>query len=172
VEPKFDVEKKDGMKKESKKSTRRLDLKAEELQSEFNKALTSEKPDGDCERPCPLCHFLQRTNHYNLDEKFFSYLKKLSPAAVDLELRQLYSLESIRMFMGALMRRLRSHKDFEAIQTFLNVFLRLHGEVLVENEELQNLLNELLEVQKTESGRIVDQISAALGTLSFVRDSL
>ena len=109
--------------------------------------------------------------HWCTDEAFFTYVKLLSPAAIDLELRSLTSLSSLRLFLCALKQRLRSHRDFEAVQTILNVFLRIHGEVLVENAtELRDSLHVVLEVQKTESKRMVDQISAALGTLSFVRD--
>jgi len=78
----------------------------------------------------------------------------------------------IRLFLRAITKRLRCHRDFEAVETYLNVFLRIHGEWLVENAELEELLVEVLDVQKAESGRVVDQISAALGTLSFVRDAL
>jgi U3 small nucleolar RNA-associated protein 21 len=107
------------------------------------------------------------------DEAFFAYIKMLSPAAIDLELRSLNSLESLSLFLSALTQRLRSHRDFEAVQTFLNVFLRIHGEVLVENRiELRESLQSLLETQRAESGRVVDQISAALGTLGFVRNAV
>ena len=81
------------------------------------------------------------------------------------------TLETLTLFISALTQRLHSHRDFEAVQTYLNVFLRIHGEMLVENAELREPLQSLLEMQKVESGRVVDQISAALGTLEFVRDA-
>lgn len=100
-------------------------------------------------------------------------MKLLSPAAIDLELRSLTSLSSLQLCLGALKQRLQSHRDFEAVQTILNVFLRIHGEVLVENgTELRDSLRSVMEVQKTESERMVNQVSAALGTLAFVRDAM
>ena len=100
-------------------------------------------------------------------------MKRLSPAAIDLELRSLTSLRGMQLFLSALTQRLRSHRDFEAVQTFLNVFLRIHGDVLVENAtELRESLCVLLKVQKVESDRMVEHISAALGTLGFVRDAV
>lgn len=97
----------------------------------------------------------------------------LSPAAIELEIRSVTSLERMTLFLHALKQRLRSHRDFEAVQTFLNVFLRIHGDILVENSaDLQDPLRALLKVQKGEGERMVAQISAALGTLGFVRDAV
>lgn len=72
--------------------------------------------------------------------------------------------------MAAIQRRLISHRDFELVQTLLNVFLRMHGEVLVENAELKDKLVELLDVQKKKSGKVLELIASSLGTLGFLRD--
>jgi U3 small nucleolar RNA-associated protein 21 len=74
--------------------------------------------------------------------------------------------------MHALVRRLATHRDFEAIEAIMNVFLRLHADVLITNGELKKGLEELEEAQKTESRRVLELISSSLGTLGFVRDTL
>jgi len=107
-----------------------------------------------------------------IDENFFRYLKMLSPAATDLEIRSLKNLEEINLSLMAFQRRLLSHKDFEAVETLINLFLRIHGEILVNNEELVSSLQDLLDVQKRESSRVLELISSSLGILSFVRDTL
>lgn len=76
------------------------------------------------------------------------------------------------MFLTALTRRLNSHRDFEAIQTFQNVFLRMHGDVLAANAELQQELETLQRVQRQESEKLLELLASSLGTLSFVRDTL
>lgn len=96
----------------------------------------------------------------------------MSPAAIDVELRSLVTLNHHRQFLHALKRRLLSHKDFEAVQTLESVFLGLHGDVLIENAELRSELEQLLELQKRESVRILELLSSSLGTLAFVRDTL
>jgi U3 small nucleolar RNA-associated protein 21 len=58
------------------------------------------------------------------------------------------------------------------VQTFQNVFLRTHGDVILENPELQEELTKLKEIQGKESGRILELIASSLGTLAFVRDTL
>lgn len=115
-----------------------------------------------------------------LDENFFLYMKTLSPAAVDLELRSLPDAPAtgsyFAAFLHALAARLRAHRDFEAVQAFLAVFLRLHGAIIVENnavddvDELQGVLGRIVEAQRTESERVLELVSSSLGILSFVRD--
>ena len=100
-------------------------------------------------------------------------MKTLSPAAIDLELRSLVTLDLQRLFLTALIQRLRSHRDFEAVQTFQNVFLRLHGDVLIANaDEVGEELRRLQEVQKVESERVLELLAKSLGTLGFVKDVL
>lgn len=97
-------------------------------------------------------------------------MKKLLPAAIDLEIRTISSLEALQKFLQALLARLLSHRDFEAVQTLLSVCLRIHGDIIIENDELEGLLSELYAVQKEESDRITAQISSALGMLDFIRN--
>jgi U3 small nucleolar RNA-associated protein 21 len=102
-------------------------------------------------------------------DALFDYIKSLSPAAIDVELRSLVSLSSLLQFIRAIKQRLQSHLDFEAVQTLQNVVLRMHAEVIIENEELRIELEELLKVQKKEGGRVLDLLASSLGTLGFVR---
>ncbi|KAN0077061.1 Utp21 specific WD40 associated putative domain containing protein [Tylopilus felleus] len=108
----------------------------------------------------------------NSDDELFDYIKSLSPAAIDIELRLLTTLVHLRQFMHALKQRLQSHKDFEAVQTLQNVFLQMHGEILIDNGELLSELEELLEIQEKGSERILELGASSLGTLGFVRDTI
>ena len=73
--------------------------------------------------------------------------------------------------MAALTRRLHSHRDFEVVQTFQNVFLRIHGDVLAANTELKEPLETLQEAQRVNSERLLELLTSSLGTLNFVRDA-
>ena len=108
----------------------------------------------------------------------FTYLKALSPAAFDLELRALTTLPALTIFTNALAQRLRTRRDFEAVQALVGTFMRMHGEVIVENanadseegRELEGVIELLLETQRTESSRVLDLVASSFGALSFVRD--
>ena len=109
---------------------------------------------------------------FHTDDEFFDYAKTLTPAAIDLEIRSLVTIESLKSFTVALIQRLRSRRDFEAVQTYQKIFLRIHGEVLVANPELLETMERLLSVQKVESERLLDLVTSSLGTLGFVREVL
>ena len=96
----------------------------------------------------------------------------LLPAALELGLRSLVTIDDLSLFINALTRRLLSHRDFEAVQALQAVFLRMHGEVLIANPEIRPKLEGLMEVQRKESQKVLELIASSLGTLSFVRDTL
>ena len=91
---------------------------------------------------------------------------------MDLEVRSLVKIGDLRSFMIALIQRLQSRRDFEAVQTYQSIFLRIHGEVLVANPELLETMERFLSVQKAESERVLDLVTSSLGTLDFVREVL
>ena len=110
--------------------------------------------------------------HFHADDEFFDYAKTLTPAAVDLEMRSLVTTENLKSFMIAIIRRLRSRRDFEAVQTYQNIFLRIHGEALITNPELLETMERLLSIQKAESEAVLDLVTSSMGTLDFVREVL
>ena len=91
---------------------------------------------------------------------------------MDLEIRSLVTIENLKSFMVAIVQRLRSRRDFEAVQTYQNIFLRVHGEILIANPELLETMERLFSVQKMESKRVLDLVTSSLGTLDFVREVL
>lgn len=105
------------------------------------------------------------------DQTFFEYLKALSPSAIDLEFRSLSTLPQLTAFLASLSARLRSHRDFEAVQTFLSCFLKIHGDVLVQNVELKEEMLKVAAAQKKETARLMDLTHYALGTLAFLRST-
>lgn len=65
---------------------------------------------------------------------FIAHLKTLSPAGTDLELRALKSyapLEEIILFVRALTAALHTHKDYELVQAWMSMLLRIHGDVIL-----------------------------------------
>ncbi|KAJ2780940.1 rRNA-processing protein utp21 [Coemansia interrupta] len=75
------------------------------------------------------------------------YLKGLSPSAVDLEIRTLPvtdNLRAVRAFLRAVTVQLRSKREFELAQAYLQVFLGVYADVIKENSgELEAPLREL-----------------------------
>lgn len=101
---------------------------------------------------------------------FFEKLLALPPASLDLELRSL-TVDHLAPFIDALTARLRSHKDFEAIQSVLAVFLRVQGEALLDDTQAIEALRILSVEQDRESERISKLVGFCLGSLSFIRNA-
>ncbi|KAF8922887.1 Utp21 specific WD40 associated putative domain-containing protein [Dissophora ornata] len=69
---------------------------------------------------------------------FFDHLKTLNPSAVDFELRSMSldnDLAEPRYFLEAIEYLLRMRRDFELAEAYLNLFLKIHGDVLVANPD-------------------------------------
>jgi U3 small nucleolar RNA-associated protein 21 len=146
LETRFDL----GAAQPADEGSARLAPAASFMESEFTRRLAAENEHGDY-------------------DAFFTYMKALSPSAVDLEIRSLVSLDHLGAFLAALLGRLRSHRDFEAVQAFLAVFLNVHGDVLIANPELRGTLERLDAAQKKEGARLAELLSYSLGTLAFLR---
>ncbi|ODO10103.1 hypothetical protein I350_02331 [Cryptococcus amylolentus CBS 6273] len=149
LETRFDLSGVDANKDEQDKG-QRLGLAGDWLESDFTRKLSAEKEEGD----------------YN---SFFEYIKALSPSSLDLEIRSLVSLDHLATFLNALTQRLKSHRDFEAVQAILSVFLKVHGDVLIANGEVKGALQELRNEQGRESKRLRELVGYTLGTLGFLR---
>ena len=58
------------------------------------------------------------------------------------------------------------------MQTLINVFLRIHDEVLMVNHELRESLQSLRQAQSEESNRLLELVNSSMGALGFIRDVL
>ena len=158
-----------GLSKSKKKQSKKLSTRASQAESIFKSKLKSEDPDGTCMFAAIIGRPSQTQLSLFPDDDFFAYAKMLTPAAIDLELRSLSTTEEFTVLLNSLTRRLRSHRDFEAVQTFLGVFLNIHGEVMINNFEVRDALQTMLNTQKEETKDIMELITSSLGVLRFLR---
>jgi U3 small nucleolar RNA-associated protein 21 len=106
-----------------------------------------------------------------IDTPFISHLKTLSPSAADLEIRSL-SAENAELvsFVRALTIRLREKKDYELVQAWMTVFLRLHTEAVSFDAELMESLEEWKVEQEKESKRLGELVGFCSGVVGFLRN--
>ena len=100
------------------------------------------------------------------------HLKGLSPSAADIEIRSLNprgNSNELVGFVAALTYRLRKKADFELVQAWMSVFLRVHGESVAQDPDLV----EALKAWRTEQGKEVQRLGALVGycggVASFLR---
>lgn len=143
-------------------------------------------------------------------EPFIAHLKTLTPSAADVEIRSLSPVprasifspatdegletNEIVLFIRALTFRLRQKRDYELVQVWMRVFLRVHGDVIAAEEEtddgetnglrgmevdgkyaqragMKSALSEWLEEQQREGERISALVSYCSGVLGFLRST-
>lgn len=128
---------------------------------------------------------LRDTEH---PEKFVDHLKTLSPSSADMEIRSLHEGEEMVNFVEALTGRLKTRRDWELGMAWMSVFLKVHGGVVMEEGEEQEVgvwgaedgegdwrerLREALErwksVQAGEQKRLSDRVGFCLGVAEFLR---
>jgi U3 small nucleolar RNA-associated protein 21 len=124
------------------------------------------------------------------DEAFFNRLFSLTPSALDLEIRSLATERELILFLQAITARIKSRKDFEAVQAVLNVFLTAHAEVLIGDgqdppfrqddmdlegedgpagDELKAALQEVLDAQVKETKAVGTLVRSSLGMVAWAR---
>ncbi|KAI1386472.1 WD domain-containing protein [Hypoxylon trugodes] len=109
----------------------------------------------------------------NFDE-FIEHLKSLPPATADLELRSLTTNDDderneLLQFIRAMTSRLVSRRDYELTQAWMAVFLRLHFDLILENDTLMSALAEWKKHQAEECNRLDNLVSYCGGVVSFLR---
>lgn len=112
--------------------------------------------------------------------RFLTHLKNLNPAAADVEIRSLSSATTslsgdrdqsneLAAFVHALTGLLRSKTDFELGQAWMAVFLRMHADVVVEDEELRDAVGEWRDVLLVERERVEGLSEFCNGMVGYLR---
>lgn len=101
---------------------------------------------------------------------FLTHLKNLSPAAADVEIRSLsYENDEFVSFVRALTFQLQRKMDFELVQTWMAVFLRVHGDVVVKDDEVRGAVDEYRDALETERMRVKKLGGYVSGLVGYLR---
>lgn len=73
--------------------------------------------------------------------------------------------------MKALTVRLEERKDYELVQAWMSVFLRLHGDVVAKDESLIEELRKWQEEAKRERERVGGLVGYSVGVVGWVRSA-
>lgn len=101
---------------------------------------------------------------------FIDHLKGLPPSAADIEIRSLNPAELVP-FVDALTWRLQGKRDYELVQAWMSVFLRLHGEHVSGDAELVEALKRWRAEQGEESRRLGELVGYCGGVIGFLRSA-
>jgi U3 small nucleolar RNA-associated protein 21 len=113
----------------------------------------------------------EQTSDYT---SLLTYLSSLPPSAADIAIRTLDTTEpytELRTFIQALTARLRERRDYELVQAWMSVFLRLHGDVVVRQADLVGELKKWQEEAKRERERVGGLVGYSVGVVGWVRSA-
>jgi U3 small nucleolar RNA-associated protein 21 len=139
----------------------------------------------------PFTTLLHSSSETGLYEPFITHLSSLSPAAADIEIRSLSPMlatddssfmtpspshqnqSELSLFIRALTARLRQKRDYELVNAWMTVFLKVHGESVVEDPSLSGGLREALaewrSVQQEEARRLGEMLGFCKGVVGWLR---
>jgi U3 small nucleolar RNA-associated protein 21 len=96
------------------------------------------------------------------------HLASLPPSAADLEIRSL-TLDEMPIFVRALTSQVGRRKFFELVNTWMSVFLKLHGDFVGEVEELRGAVLEWRAAMEGEERRLAGLVGYTRGVVDFLR---
>lgn len=99
---------------------------------------------------------------------FIEHLKTLASSAADVEIRSL-NPDELPSFVSALTHRLRQKRDYELVQAWMSVFLRIHGEAVCGETNLRDTLVDWRQWQEVEGKRLGDLVGFCGGVTGFMR---
>jgi U3 small nucleolar RNA-associated protein 21 len=98
------------------------------------------------------------------------HLTSLSPSAADIELRSL-TIAEMPVFVRALTAQLLRRRDFELVNTWMSVFLKMHGDFISEVSDLRNAVVEWRHAMRSEEQRLAELVGYVKGVVGFLRSA-
>lgn len=110
----------------------------------------------------------------NFDEAV-NKLVSMNVSGIDFEIKSLSpigggNIPIMLQFMKMIMKMLQSRLNYELAQSYLSVFLREHGELVVENQELTDCLEELDVVSQQGWQKLESQLMYGIGVVNSLRN--
>jgi len=113
---------------------------------------------------------IEQAGHHGQYRPCLNHLKELSPAAADIEIRSMSAeRDEMLTFVRALTWLMHERRDFELGQTWMAVFLRIHGEIVVNVDELRTAVQEWQRALDDEEKRVQRLAGYCSGVIGYLR---
>ncbi|KAJ5151783.1 hypothetical protein N7492_010078 [Penicillium capsulatum] len=153
--------------------------------ADAERSRVSKRPTGGASSSAsPITEFLKDGHVSGRFDALVEHLKSLSPAQADLEIRSLdprvrNAFSELATFVTALTTRLRMKRDFELVNAWMAVFLKIHADTVSlcphRQEAEYRLLREALaswsSEQQQEAQRLAGLVGYCRGVAGFLRSA-
>lgn len=103
-------------------------------------------------------------------DELVKYLSSLSPSSADLDIRSL-TMKEMPAFVKALTVHLQQRRDFELVNTWMAVFLKLHSEFIGGIEDVRVAVLDFQKAMRSEEARLGESVGWARGVVEFLRSA-
>lgn len=103
---------------------------------------------------------------------FVEHLKSLGPAAADIEIRSMHVADDegeLVIFIRVLTHMMQERRDFELCQAWMAVFLRIHGDAVMDDDVLRDAVEEWSKALKQEKRRVQRLAGYCNGLVGYLR---
>ena len=126
-----------------------------------------------------LTEFGKRLSQADSDEDYIAAISSLlekGPSALDIEIRSLGpegggTLDSLSQFLSMLQVGFRQNTNFEALQSYLSLFLKIHAPVISQEGKFKASLEELSVLQDHKWSSLHDELDESLCLVKFFKSS-
>ena len=127
------------------------------------------------DRPQTISTILNSSSGSSETQSLFlvDYLKALPPSSADLAIRSIDTRPpyiEVIAFLDALVDSLKKRRNYELIQAWMAVFLRLHGSIINTDEKVMDAVRRWKDVEMKERARLNELVGFCSGVLGFVRE--
>lgn len=140
----------------------------ESERSRISRLTLTSQTNGQSQLTTLLSDFDTTINHNPLP--ICDYMTSLPPSAADLEIRSL-SVEEMPIFIHALTEQLHLRKSFELVNTWMSVFLKLHGDIISEVDEINDAVLSWRRAMEAEEKRLAQLVGYTRGVVEFLRSA-
>nr|XP_037287666.1 LOW QUALITY PROTEIN: WD repeat-containing protein 36-like [Rhipicephalus microplus] len=121
-----------------------------------------------------LLNSCAETNNYG---PVFERLKELGPSSVDFEIRGLSpeaggSSEALLNFLKAMGSGLKTRRDFELVQSYLGLFLKVHADVMASEDAFREELVSIADTQHNSWKELEVAFSQSLCIVNYLRSAI
>lgn len=120
----------------------------------------------------PYSALLHTARDLGEHEGFIEHLKSLGPSAADIEIRSMrIDTEECELltFVKILTAMMQDRRDFELCQAWMAVFLRIHGDAVVDDEALRGAVEEWSQALEQEKRRVQRVAGYCNGLVGYLR---
>eukprot|EP00795_Rhopilema_esculentum_P000788 gene788-10517_t len=126
----------------------------------------------------PLClilfHFVARPSMQ--DDAVMDLLKEMSPSAIDVELRSVApevggNVDMMEMMLDFFKYRMKDGRDYELVQSYIGLFLKLHGKQIASEPKLRQQAEDIVEINRNGWLRCQELINQSTCLINYFKSA-